>query len=91
MDADDDLAEHLDPELDKGIAPTSETTRSVPGPLSVAQVVFALHAVVAVGLLALSWVTLQDGALSESGLYAAMAGLLLGVGLVVARLAQQWA
>jgi len=85
MDADDDLSEHLDPELDGNIASTSGEGDSIPGPLSFGQVVFALHAVAAAAVLPLAWLSFRSGNHTRAAALAALGGLFLGIGVVFGR------
>jgi hypothetical protein len=82
---DDDISDHLDPELDAAIEATSDGDDTVPGPLSLAGLVVGVHLLVATALLPFAWLALQSGDHAQAAGLAAMAGLAVGVGVVFGR------
>ena len=81
---DDDLSEHLDPDLDGAIASGSDDDR-LPGPLSLGGLVVGVHLLAATALVPFAWLALQAGNHTQAAGLAAMAGLVVGVGVVFGR------
>lgn len=82
---DDDISDHLDPELDAAIASAGSDDDRLPGPLSLAGLVVGVHLLAATALVPFAWVALQSGAHTRAAALAALAGLVVGVGVVFGR------
>ncbi|MEZ3144413.1 hypothetical protein [Halobaculum sp. MBLA0143] len=81
---DDDLSEHLDPELDGAIAGT-DTDDTLPGPVTIPRLVVALHVGGAAGLLPFALEAAQNGETGRLVTMAVVAGGLVAAGVVIAR------
>lgn len=80
----DDLSEHLDPELDDAV--TESGGRSLPGPITLSRVVFALHVLTALTILPLASAALSQGAFGRLAIFVAMMVALIASGVVVSRI-----
>ena len=83
---DDDISDHLDPELDAAVSESSSDD-ALPGPVSLAGLVVAVHLFAAVALLPFAWLALQAGDHARAATLAAAAGAVVGVGVVFGRYA----
>jgi hypothetical protein len=86
MSDDDDLSEHLDPELDAAIAGADESDANLPGPVTLPRLVFALHVGAAAGLLPFAARAAQEGAHTRLALFGFVAVGLLLSGAAIARM-----
>jgi hypothetical protein len=79
---DDDLEEHLDPELD----PVEQSGgESLPGPFSLSQLVVGVHALGAGAVLPFLWLAYQEGNLPLVGSLGLIVVLLLTAGVAAGR------
>lgn len=85
---DDDIEEHLDPELDPVSSDTSGRF-DLPEPLSFGGLIAGLHFLVALLVLPISWAALQNGAYAQAGFYSVLAALMIVAGIVVGRIADR--
>lgn len=81
---DDDLSDHLDPELDDAV--TESGGGSLPGPISLPRVVMGLHLFTAAIILPLAFAAASRGAVREFAVFVGMIVALVATGVVVARL-----
>lgn len=81
---DDDLSEHLDPELDGAIAGT-DTDDTLPGPVTLPRLVVALHLGGAAGLLPFALEAGQNGETGRLVTLTVVAAGLVVTGVVIAR------
>lgn len=90
MSTDDDLSEHLDPELDAAIAGVGESSDDdLPGPFTLPRLVVALHVGAAAGLAPFAVRAFEAGETSRALVVAVAAVGLLASGVAVARLADR--
>jgi hypothetical protein len=85
-DADDDIEEYLDPELDP--TPT-ESEGWLPDLFSVGGLVVGLHFMAAGAILPAAWTAVRSGAYAQSAFYSVLSALLIVAGLVVGRIANR--
>lgn len=80
---DDDISEHLDPELDDAV---TESSGSLPGSVTLPRIVLALHVFTAVLILPLAVTAWSDGSIRRFAVFLAMIVALVATGVVVARI-----
>ncbi len=83
---DDDLSEHLDPELDGAIA-GDDGDESLPGPVTLPRLVVALHVGAAGGLVPFALQAVEAGETTRAALFGAVAVTLVASGVAIARVA----
>ena len=84
---DDDLSEHLDPELDAAITGTEESDTRLPGAVTVPRLVVALHLGAAAGLLPFALEAAQNGETGRLATFGFVAVTVVAAGVAIARVA----
>lgn len=82
-DADDDLEEYLDPELDAAVSDSGDENS---GLWSRGTIIAGLHFLVSAVALSIALSAVRAEAYAQAGFYAVLAGLLFVAGVVIGRL-----
>ncbi|MFB6117484.1 hypothetical protein [Halosegnis sp.] len=89
-ETDEDLADHLDPELDaviQGSDAASGDGDGLPGPLSLSRLVVGVHVVTAMLVTGLAALAARNGNLPQAATLTALAAMLLVAGIAAGRIA----
>ena len=83
--SDDDIEDHLDPELD----PVRESDGSLPGPFSLPQLVVGIHLLAATALLPFVWSAYTNGNIPQAATLVLMIAMLAVAGVAAGRVTER--